>query len=323
MHADASRHSALDSFLVRSLASLLKERGVPHEVVNQRAAQAITALGSGQVQKAMLGSNPWKELKALGNLHSPPFHFLLPSELQAVVAAKARAGGHALGNRQKAKSKVPAVPAHASPVMPDLDQVTIPSGVFVDGDSPLAQIPIGDVGPTSAGVVLVRPEQAAPYFKLSRPVSRAALALVVVGEFDLGEVTVKFEVLRFRATSTKSALPLLLSGTLLQIGDRWVSKHAPKVTNVEVVPSEVLRIAVFRDQFEGDWDTFTIRPLREIIQVVPCLRTCSVAGCTCAAWHGSSAPGEPEAILECWARSWHSLRTSKPRRSQQQSLTSL
>ncbi|CAE7244768.1 unnamed protein product [Symbiodinium sp. CCMP2592] len=205
------------------------------------------------------------------------------------------------------KSKVPSVPARASPVMLDLDQVTIPSGVFVDGDTPLTQIPIGDVGPTSAGVVLVRPEQAAPYFKLSRPVSRAALALVVVGELDLGEVTVKSEVLRFRATSTKRALPLLLSGTLLQIGDRWVSKHAPKVTNVEVVPSEVLRIAVFRDQFEGDWDTFTIRPLREIIQVVPCLRTCSVAGCTCAAWHGASAPGEPEAILECWARSWHSV----------------
>ncbi|OLP99125.1 hypothetical protein AK812_SmicGene18333 [Symbiodinium microadriaticum] len=50
-----------------------------------------------------------------------------------------------------------------------------------------------------------------------------------------------------------------------------------------------------------------MRPLREIIQVVPCLRTCSVAGCTCAAWHGASAPGEPAAILECWARSWHSI----------------
>ena len=122
LHEDASRHSpgngsALDSFLVHSLASLLKERGAPHEVVNQRAAQAITKLGLGQFQKAMLASNPWKELEALGNLHSPPFLFLLPSELQAVVAAKARAGGHALGNRQKTKSKVPAASARASPVL--------------------------------------------------------------------------------------------------------------------------------------------------------------------------------------------------------------
>ncbi|CAE7222465.1 unnamed protein product, partial [Symbiodinium necroappetens] len=178
---------------------------------------AIAKIGDKPIQKALQSSNPWREIKQLANQMLPPFQLVLASELQDAVALRASMG----------------------------------PGIFVDGETPLHQLALKELGPTSSGVVLVTPAEASPYLTLAKPVSRNALALVVVGEVDLSGASVKFETLRFCAECADTGAPALVSGTLVQIGDRWVSKHIPAPTSVEQIPSAVVRVAVFKDQFEG------------------------------------------------------------------------
>ena len=294
---------ALGSLATHGLTSLLKEKGVPVESASSRATEAIAKIGDKPIQKALQASNPWREIKQLANHTLPPFQLVLASELQDAVAHRASMGPAA--PRKNRCSKAMARKGDQSkPVMPALQKLKVPSGIFVDGETPLHQLALNELGPTSSGVVLVHPAEASPYLTLAKPVSRNALALVVVGEVDLSGASVKFETLRFCAECAETGAPALVSGTLVQIGDRWVSEHIPAPTSVEQIPSSVVRVAVFRNQFEADWATFVSRPLKHVIDQVLLLRTCSTTGCTCECWHGSSAPGEPAAILEAWSRSW-------------------
>ena len=289
----------------KGLASFLKDRGVPWDKAGHRASQAAARLGHGPVQTALGSKNPWRALKHLGNNASPPFQFILPDELAAGVAARAN-GPDPLSKKRKAlKSKGSGLAAPVTP--PPVAQLRVPEGVFADAQSrPLPQIELQSLGPSSAGVVLVTPAQAEPYLKLSRPVSQGALALLIVGDFDSSQATVKVQEVRFRAELVSTGAPLLVAGTLAQIGNAWVEKFVPTTTPVDVAQSAVVRLAIYRDTFPVPWERFIQSPLREIVAQVPLLQTCSTVGCECQKWHGVAAPGDPPAILENWSRQYFS-----------------
>ena len=289
----------------KGLASFLRDRGVPGDQASHRASQAAARLGHGPVQTALGSKNPWRALKHLGNNASPPFQFVLPDELAAGVAARAN-GPDPLSKKRKAlKSKVNSLTAPVAP--PPVTQLRVPEGVFADAQSrPLPQIELQSIGPSSTGIVLVTPAQAEPYLKLSRPVSQGALALLIVGDFDSSQATVKVQEVRFRAELVSTGAPLLVAGTLAQIGNAWVDKFVPTTTPVDVAQSSVVRLAIYRDSFPVLWDKFIQSPLREIVAQVPLLQTCSTVGCECQKWHGVAAPGDPPAILENWSRQYFS-----------------
>ena len=184
-------------------------------------------------------------------------------------------------------------------VQPVPEQLRVPEGVFEAEGQPLKLIQLLEIGPQVAGVVLVNALQAEPYLKLDKPVSSMGLGLLLLGPFDPADTTLKHTSVRFRAFVRTTDEPILLSALLLQIGDKWVSKAAPPASvNLEVTPSDVLRVAVYRDEWQGAWDLLVQKPIRAIIEVVGQLRTCSVVGCSCEQWHGTSGPGEPPALLE-------------------------
>jgi hypothetical protein len=91
--------------LVKSLSSELCGHGVPADLAEQRAAQAIRAIGSESIIQAMQAKNPWRQLKALAN--NVQFKFVLPSELEASVAANK---GKAVGNKGKKERPLPGLP---------------------------------------------------------------------------------------------------------------------------------------------------------------------------------------------------------------------
>ncbi|CAE7525471.1 Pol [Symbiodinium sp. CCMP2592] len=163
------------------------------------------------------------------------------------------------------------------PVQPSPEQLGIPDGVFETEGKALKQISLLEVG----------------------------LGLLVLGAFDLAATTLKHTPVRFRAFVRATDEPILLSALLLQIGDKWVGKAVPSTTvNLDLTPSAVLRVAVYRDEWEGPWSLMTQKPIRAILEVVAPLRTCSRVGCTCDEWHGVAAPGDPPALLEVWARAF-------------------
>ena len=227
--------------------------------------------------------------------------------------------GEPVGHTRKQKkviAKAKAAPAkvRAEDIVLLPEQVSIPAGVFTSPSGPLQQIRLDDVGPSSAGVVVVTPEQAAKYLRIPRPISAEALGLIVLGPLSTEGSTLHSGSVRFHALCPSSGEPLLLNGLLMQVGDQYVVKHTPAVANLDVVQSVVQRISVYRDEWEGDWASFTASPLKAIVAIVPLLRTCDSEGCECQSWHGLTSAGKPEAILEAWNRTFctENFRASLP-----------
>ena len=162
------------------------------------------------------------------------------------------------------------------------------------------------LGQQSVGVVLTSPAQAEPYLRLGQPVSNGALALVVVGEIDCSAATVQVQKVRFRAKLVATGEPLLVSGTLAQIGKQWVDKFVPVTAPVDIAESCVARLAVYRDACPVPWERFVASPLKEVVSAIPVLQTGDTAGCECQKLHGVSDPGQPPALLETWGRYFYS-----------------
>ena len=299
----------LQAMFEHGLSSLLRQKGVPEACVAQRAQQAIARLGAAHIQHAMQSSQPWRQLKQLANQCSPPFQWILPSELQQQVEQRV-AAGQQLPPKKKGgpRRKVGTVAAPGPQCSPTPDQFQVPPGVFVSGELKLNQIQLSEVGPHSSGVVLASLEDALPYFSLGRPVSDGPLAVLVLGEVPGDKRPQNAISLRFQAECVPSGAPALLNALLVQLGTSTVSKHCPSThTHIEIVDSAVLRLSVYRDMWPGAWDLFTHGPIKSVIDQCAQLRSCDQLECECPCWHGLRAPKDPEAILEVWGRHFSTM----------------
>eukprot|EP00439_Symbiodinium_sp_Y106_P045499 s7201_g5.t1 len=299
----------LQAMFEHGLSSLLRQKGVPEACAVQRAQQAIARLGAANIQHAMQSSQPWRQLKQLANQCSPPFQWILPSELQQQVDQRV-AAGQQLPPRKKGgpRRKEGTIAAPAAQCPPTPDQFQVPPGVFVSGELKLSQIQLSEVGPHSSGVVLASFEDAQPYISLGRPVSDGPLAVLVLGEVPGDKRPQNAVSVRFQAECVPSGAPALLNALLVQLGTSTVSKHCPSThTHIEIVESAVLRLSVYRDMWPGAWDLFTHGPIKSVIDQCAQLRSCDQLECECPCWHGLRAPKDPEAILEVWGRHFSTM----------------
>ena len=258
------------ALLERGLAELLLGKGVPGEVVAQRAKDGIQKVGASAVQGATQGPNPWRQLKQVANQCSPVFQWVLPSELQAQVQAKV-ASGAALPSKKRTGRKAASGSKSSAPpaVVLQPDQFALPKGVFVSGSpsQELCQISLSDVGPQAVGVVMTTRALAEPYLLLQKAVSCGPLAL---GEDDASTVAVPAQRIQFPATCQATGEPALLKALLVQLGAQPVVKHVPATTaKIELVTSAVVRMSVYNDAWQGDWQTLCIGPLKAIIERCP------------------------------------------------------
>ena len=302
------------------MAALLVQHGVAEAEAVPRSQALLARLGAEALQQAVSCSAPWKQLKAVAWLAKPPIQLILPSELQQQINLRAQqaAPGGGRGRRKKQGFKDAPASAHPGELKAPLPaQVAVPAGIFVHAASgkELQSISLADVGPKAEGIVLVTPAEALPYLALSAPLSSEALALLVIGDVSLATVTLQHAQVRCQATCRETGEPMLLNASLVQLGAQTASKAAPAtVAPLELTPSELVRVAVFKDQWSGCWESFAQGPLKAVIQACPALQTCSEVGCTCAAWHGVHGPGEPAAVLEAFGRQFldEGYRTSPP-----------
>ena len=196
--------------------------------------------------------------------------------------------------------------------LPALDTLCIPTGVFTSSVGDLEHLAPSAIGPTATGVVMLGVEEALPYTQVSRPVSSSALGLLVPGPQQVEGATLPGLRLRFTAKLLATGEPVLLSASLFQLGSIEVTKYLPQQTaTVEVTPSVVTKFTLFRDEALVEWQDVVKAPVKALLEAMPQLRTCRQVGCACNQWHGVSAPGEPQALLEIWGRAFQKL-TAKP-----------
>eukprot|EP00435_Cladocopium_sp_Y103_P032921 s2188_g8.t1 len=253
---------------VPQLCQLLQQHGVPEDMTIDRANMIITHIGRATVIRALRSSQQWRELKHLANHCNPKVQLILPSELQAVIAART-ASQKAFGSKQT-KKKQSGPPKQ--PLQIAAEDIGIPDGIFQDASRQgLHQLSVTQIGPEASGVVVLHAHQAIAYLKFAKPISRHGLALLVIDHQDpmlhgIGEE------IRFPARCHRTAEPILMSAKLVQLGSVLVSRiHPENSLRVDQVCTTVIRVAIYKDEIDKKWDLVLEKPVKYLVSVVPIL----------------------------------------------------
>ena len=285
--------------LLKELAAVLVQHGVPASLADDRATDAISVIGSEQILAALKHRQPWRQLKTLGN--QKKFKFVLPSELARVVDEKSgKAGGKGQGK-------------HAGKLMPHVDldpgKLQIVDGIFRAQDKMIPQIHVKQIGPVSSGVILMSLSDAEPYLRSAQCVSSEPLALAVLHRPDAEVNTaLPHKQITVPCRCTVDQEPVLADVTLVQIGRGLVEKHkGHDLVELETLDVVTVKYLVYRDELPCDWNDFCKAPIRFLVNTFPLLRRCFDQGCQCDKWHNLENLGIKEPILDVWRRQY--LRT--------------
>ena len=285
--------------LLRNLAEELQKHGVPAAVSETRANDAIKALGSEQVATALSHRQPWRQLKALGN--NMKFHFLLPSELEDAIKNNK---GKAVGGKGKGQSKGKA----PNPLSSDLDphKLQILDGTFMALSHPVPQIQVTQIGPVSSGVVMMSLQEAEPYLKAGQGVSQEPLALAVLKKPGITIATMlPHTEVTIPCRCTLDQEPVLVDAVLVQIGRGHVEKSVgTAVVQIDTLDVVTLKIMVYRDELQGDWEEFCQAPIRHLVSLLPMLKRCHSEKCDCPSWHNPDKLEVRDPILDVWGRQY-------------------
>eukprot|EP00438_Fugacium_kawagutii_P006439 Skav208838 [mRNA] locus=scaffold1193:172877:176524:+ [translate_table: standard] len=294
----AADHTRAHDLLVQELP----KHGVPDKIASSRAALAIKKLGIAPILRAFESKNVWMALKALGSSMERPFQWVQHSELEQHIKDKAH------NKRAPMTKPVKKVQAKSRQVHLEPDQVTVAPEAFCDpaGD-PVAGLPFAEFCSTARGVVVASVDQAARFLDDDKVVSIDALALVTLTEVRIPtQSKLTAETVVWPGILVNSNEPLLIRGTLIQLGDERVALKLEEGTQTSV-ETDLLRLFVYRDQWTQSWDMLTSGPLKTLIGHFEPLQYCPRNGCasSCKKFHAAvEESGINLVVLDAFAWKW-------------------
>jgi len=284
--------------LLKSLADELEKHGVPEDMSNQRAQQAIRAIGSDKVVQAMSAKNVWRSLKILGN--QARFQFLLPEELAALVS---KSKSIPVGKRMK-QGVLKAKPPQVETVDPT--KLMLPEGTFQALGRPVPQIPLKQLGPVSHGIALVSVEDALPYLKAGMPVSNEPLAIAIFPPAGVViETSLPHTKMFIPCVCIANNEPLLTEAVVVQLGKGFVEKKTvSSAISLDQLDVVTIKVMVYKDEFPNSWDEFVTAPIKQLVKIFPILARCDVDACECGAWHNTGDLPLKDPLMDVWRRQY-------------------
>ena len=295
-----------------ALAQLLEEKGVPRTHANSRAQLVAAKLGWPYVEKAMQDRNPWAALKQGANKPGINLRLLTEEEQKAYIEMRAatKHGAQIRDYKQKKSSK-PRADKNTQPLIRP-EHLTIDETHFQDErKASVPQIAFHNVAAEQRGLALCSLEMAMPFLQNPKSISTNALGLLILDPPAEDLVTTSGATkLRFPAKCNQTDESLLLYGCLLNIGDIVIKRvHNGPTSKPDTIPTCIVKLQVFRDQFQENWQQFVQAPVRRIIQVVPALNLCHGQNCgtDCANVHAAIDQPLDTVVLEVWGRAFSAL----------------
>ena len=298
------------------LANFLPAKGVQPDQARLRAELAIKTLGLENVVQAIQAKNPWQALKALGQSKPKPFMWVKYEELQQHIQdmAQQKHGADLSKSTRTQKKKEPSPLDSLDPA-----KLLVVDGSFSSADGHgVAQLAADEVCAGARGIAFMTVQQVEGLLKGAKSISIEPLAILTVGELhqDLHGL-LPCANLRYPAIYAVTQEPVLIRGTLVQLGDveiaRTLKQASPEVT---ANPTTVVRIQVYRDQWPFPWDQFAAGPVKTLLQHCPLFRLCRGQKCgkDCPHFHASVEEQVDAVLLDLWSWSWlkRSIVKSKP-----------
>ena len=111
----------------------------------------------------------------------------------------------------------------------------------------------------------------------------------------------------FPATYKGTGEPVLIFGTIKNLGDQKVNRHmAGNLTQIDLVDNVVVRLHVYRDELQLQWTELIQSPVRLLHKMLPPLQLCAGLGCgaECPKTHQPIGEQLESVIMEVWGRSF-------------------
>ncbi len=302
--------SESDRDTIWALRDILHEHGVPEDRTEERANLAINKIGLTRLQQALQARNVWATLKALGSQPGVNFMWVKADELEAQIRRKAQSKFKVQASVKKTQA---AGKARVEAQDIDTNMLTLVPGAFVtENNQPLTQIQMSEVQAHRAGLAYGKVEDIIPYLKEDKAISLDALGVLTttrVPHHQVGLLPVTN--LRIPALFGDARDPILIDGSLVNLGDQMISRHQElQEAPIAETPTVTLKIMIFRDEAGWDWPTFCQSPIRAILHRFPLLILCKGQRCGegCAKFHAPVDIELDSVVMDVWARSWFTLR---------------
>ena len=302
-----------DRDVLWSLRDVLHEHGVPDDRTEERATMAIAKIGLPRLQEALSSKNVWASLKALGSQPRINFLWVKADELEAQIKKKGQSKFkiQTSTKKQPQQNKAKVMPQDLDPSMLKL----VPGSFVLEDDTPVTQIDMGQVQAHRAGIAYGTVQDVRPFLRDDKPISMDGLAVLTTTRIPPDQAgLLPVTNLRFPALFGPTTEPLLLDGSLVNLGDRTISrKQDISKATVADIPTNTLKLMLFKDETTIDWNLCKESPLRTLIANFQLLALCKGYGCggSCGKFHAPVDQEMDAVILDVWSRTWMSLRGKK------------
>ncbi|CAJ1392429.1 unnamed protein product [Effrenium voratum] len=297
-----------EAHLLAALRELLITKGVPESRAEERALLGLKKLGHSELQSALQAAQPWACLKSIASRPHFSFKWIKADELNAKIRARASDQFHVQQSENKRRPrerKQPAATLHINP-----QQLSLIQSSFVDNDGKeVPQIAFQDIGQGKAGLAFGGLNELAPYLREGVTISTEALGVlttVPIPNEMIGSLNVTN--CRFPAHYQATSEPVLIQGSLVQLGAKTITRKHEDINDLDVVTTQTLRITIYKDEWTGSWNHFQERPIRGLVEVLPIFQLCRTDGCgaTCPKFHSPVDQTLESLLLDIWSRSWMS-----------------
>ncbi len=304
--------STAEQDVIWQLRDILKSKGVGESHTEERALAAINKIGLTKLQEALKTAQPWNALKGLGSAPRVNFLWIKPDELEKQIRARAAS------KFQVAKSHKKTNPVRMKNPDTPLDPALlglIPDTFMAQDGQPLLAIPMEQVGTDRAGLAFGLVSQVIPFLKEGASLSMDALGVLTTSPVPVeSHGLLPVTSIRFPAMYLPTNEPILVDGSLIQLGDMTIVRHREGDTvALEAIPTGTLKISVYRDEWPAEWTEFTKSPMKLVTTYFPKLILCrgNKCGGTCSKYHPPVDTDIDGVILDLWSRSWQTLKGKK------------
>ena len=293
------------------LRSLLLEKGVDQQHVDDRIQAAVKAFGQGKLQQAMKSRNVWQSLKALGSQKPKPFMWVAYDELQSHIAARGREKWGAEVDFRKSNRTTSRNDVKTSEQLIDPGKLQLVPGQWIGDGKPLPQLDFSQLKAGCSGVIFCKKEAALPYLQAGKTISVDPLLLLTVGQVDEPGTLLRSSQVEVPAKYSGTGEPILLRCTAIQLGDQDAVEHLPDhLPSIGTIPSVVFKIHWFRDECMRDWQDVCKRPIRHLVDSMPILQLCRMTSCdsSCPNFHPAvEEEGLDGVLIDMWSWKWCTL----------------
>ena len=295
------------------LRDILQSRGVPDALTEERALHGLSKIGLAKIQEALGSKDQWGQLKALGSAPKVNYLWIKPAELEAQIRKRAQ---QKFKIHPSSRKSTRAKSSGSQPTVVDpLDLKLIDNTFVTDDDETVTQLKMIEVGANRTGLAFGHLSDAQPFLQGTESLSLGGLGILTTTPIPVSaQGLLPVTDLRFPAIFVPTGEAILVEGSLIQLGDRTIHRVVENnAIKLEGTPTTVLKVTVFRDEWNGPWDKFVTSPVKAITHRFPNLLLCKGINCGdgCPKFHAPVDSDIDSVIADLWNRQWFSLRGRK------------